>query len=152
MDSETDQYFGKRDTVHSMVEKQVILDHLNLDKDENPLLFLQNLDRQVEQGIETKYTIETLYKVLQYFVKNEIHDRKKEFTFNYEYDFTASSPNRIKTDYDYFKHLYLMLFNNEVNQIRLDAYGEARLQLQKEFKRQVRDNPDLIKQVRLNTA
>jgi len=134
-DSKTHTYFGKIDNVHNMVEKQVILDHLYLHKDENPLQFLEKQEElvDIEDGKYSNVTFEPLFKTLRYLVNHELKE----------------STNSFEVDYEYFKHVYLMLFNNEVNQQRLDAYSEARKKIQNEIKRRVRDNPDLIRKIKV---
>lgn len=122
-----------------MVEKQAILDHLYLHRDEDPVAFLerQELLSKSDMGeiADTSYTFEPLFKILRYFVTHEL----------------IGSTNTPETDYKYFKHIYMMLFNNEVNKIRLDAYDEARKQLKNEFKRRMRDDPDLIRKVNIQS-
>ncbi|CAI2363835.1 unnamed protein product [Moneuplotes crassus] len=130
-DTKTHKYFGKVDSIHSMVEKQVILDHLYLHKNECALDYIQEQEKagEVPNGV----TQEPIFKTLRYLINHELKE----------------SPNPVDYDYNYFKHLYLMLFANEVNQLRQDSYAGARKQLENELKRRVRDDPELIRRIQV---
>jgi hypothetical protein len=134
-DSLTQKNFFKADKVHHMVEKQTILDHLFLSRDEeasNFLEFIEDLQSgESSRQAQASYNMEPLFKTLDYLVKYELQ----------------GSPNGVQRDYDYFKHIYLMLFNNDVNQIKKQGYAEGRKRLRDEFKRRIRDDPNLIRKV-----
>lgn len=45
-----------------------------------------------------------------------------------------------------------MLFNNEIKDIREKAFAEARNKLKGELKRRVRDDPDLIRRIKVQPS
>ena len=139
-DSKTQKHFGKTDKLHHMIEKQVILDHLGIHRDENAMEFWEQKEQLYNSEFydlaSAQFNIDPLLKVIKYFVTHEL----------------MGSTNSPDYDYNYFKHMYMVLFGQNVNDIRMEAYQKARVQLQNEFKRRVRDNPDLIRKIEVHSA
>lgn len=140
-----------------MVEKLAILDHLHLHRDRSAEDFFEVEapwkdpkysgpkqeyttymgekvdveDSKSSQNVDLKGS---LYLTLKHLVSHEM----------------IGSPNTPEKDLDYFSHIYMMLYCNEVNNIRQDAYEEARKQVRSELKRRVRDDPDLIRKLKVH--
>ena len=59
------------------------------------------------------------------------------------------SPNSPEFDNEYYQHIYTMLFNNEIKEIRENAIAQARSKIKSELKKRVRDDPDLIRRIKV---
>lgn len=138
----THKFFGKSDKAHYMTEKLAILDHLYIHRDVNPneSFRWQTAEERGEEPNYSQYGYpvtnlpnEMTRKVIKYIVEDELE----------------GSPNDPSFDSEYFMYIYTQLFMNEINTIRQESIEEGRTQLKNELKRRVRDDPDLLRKIKV---